>query len=92
MTRLDTTFPIDLQREMESGRPGRAAQWIRDNGEEEAGISAVARGADAAFSLTQSGNNVTISYVPEPGTGSLLLVGLASWALVRAGSRRSARA
>ena len=44
MTCLDTTFLIDLQREMEAGRPGRAAQWIRDNGEEEAGISAVAWG------------------------------------------------
>ena len=44
MTCLDTTFLIDLQREMEAGRPGRAAQWIRDNGEGEAGISAVAWG------------------------------------------------
>lgn len=44
MTCLDTTFLIDLQREMEAGRPGRSAQWIRDNGEEEAGISAVAWG------------------------------------------------
>ena len=41
---LDTTFLIDLQREMESGRYGRAAQWIEQNGEEEAGISAVAWG------------------------------------------------
>jgi tRNA(fMet)-specific endonuclease VapC len=44
MTCLDTTFLIDLQREMESGRSGRAAQWIEQNGEEEAGISAVAWG------------------------------------------------
>ena len=44
MTCLDTTFLIDLQREMESGRYGRAAQWIEQNGEEEAGISAVAWG------------------------------------------------
>jgi tRNA(fMet)-specific endonuclease VapC len=44
VTCLDTTFLIDLQREMEAGRPGRAAQWIRDNGEGEAGISAVAWG------------------------------------------------
>ena len=44
----------------------------------------------ATFSLTQSGSNVMISYIPEPSTGSLLLMGLASWALVRAGSRRSA--
>ena len=44
MTCLDTTFLIDLQREMEAGRPGRAAQWIRENGDEEAGISAVAWG------------------------------------------------
>ena len=44
MTCLDTTFLIDLQREVESGRTGRAVQWIRENGEEEAGISAVAWG------------------------------------------------
>lgn len=44
MTCLDTTFLIDLQRELEAGRPDRAAQWIRDNGEEAAGISAVAWG------------------------------------------------
>ena len=44
MTCLDTTFLIDLQREMETGRSGRAAQWIEQNGEEEAGISAVAWG------------------------------------------------
>ena len=44
MTCLDTTFLIDLQREMEAGRPGPAARWIRENGEEEAGISAVAWG------------------------------------------------
>ena len=44
MTCLDTTFLIDLQREMESGRPGRAAQWIGLNGDGEAGISAIAWG------------------------------------------------
>jgi len=44
VTCLDTTFLIDLQREMEAGRPGPAARWIRENGEEEAGISAVAWG------------------------------------------------
>ena len=44
MTCLDTTFLIDLQREMEAGRPGPAARWIRENGEEEAGMSAVAWG------------------------------------------------
>ena len=44
MTCLDTTFLIDLQREMQAGRPGPAARWIRENGEEEAGISAVAWG------------------------------------------------
>jgi len=44
MTCLDTTFLIDLQREMEAGRPGPAARWIQENGEEEAGISAVAWG------------------------------------------------
>ena len=44
MTCLDTTFLIDLQREMDAGRPGPAARWIRENGEEEAGISAVAWG------------------------------------------------
>ena len=44
MTCLDTTFLIDLQREMEGGREGRAARWVRENGEEEAGISAVAWG------------------------------------------------
>jgi autotransporter-associated beta strand protein len=50
---------------------------------------AAARGADAGFSLTQSGNNVTISYVPEPSSGSLLLAGLAALVFARAGSRRS---
>jgi len=44
----------------------------------------------ATFSLTQSGSNVMISYIPEPSTGSLLLIGLASWALARASSRRTA--
>ena len=44
MTCLDTTFLIDLQREMEAGRPGPAARWILENGEEEAGMSAVAWG------------------------------------------------
>jgi len=43
----------------------------------------------ASFSITQSGSDVAISYVPEPSTGSLLLMGLASWALVRA-TRRTA--
>jgi autotransporter-associated beta strand protein len=41
----------------------------------------------SSFSITQSGNDVAISYVPEPSTGSLLLMGLASWALVRGGRR-----
>jgi len=43
----------------------------------------------SSFSITQSGSDVAISYVPEPSTGSLLLMGLASWALVRA-TRRTA--
>ena len=41
---MDTSILIDLQREMEAGRPGPAARWIRENGEEEAGMSAVAWG------------------------------------------------
>ena len=45
--------------------------------------------AGSSFSITQSGSDVAISYVPEPSTGSLLLMGLASWALVRA-TRRTA--
>jgi fibronectin-binding autotransporter adhesin len=46
--------------------------------------------AGASFSLSQSGNNVLVNYtVPEPGTVSLLLMGLASWALARVGWRRS---
>ena len=45
----------------------------------------------ATFSLRQSGSDVLVSYaVPEPGTASLLLMGLACWALVRAGWRHSA--
>ena len=44
MTCLDTTFLIDLQREMGAERTGPAARWIRENGDEEAGISAVAWG------------------------------------------------
>jgi autotransporter-associated beta strand protein len=46
----------------------------------------------ASFSLTQSGNNIMVSYaaVPEPSTGALLLMGLVSWGLVRAGTRRTA--
>ncbi|NBR64243.1 MAG: PEP-CTERM sorting domain-containing protein [Verrucomicrobia bacterium] len=45
--------------------------------------------AGASFSLAQSGNNIMVSYVPEPGSASLLLVGLASLAVARASSRRA---
>jgi len=44
VTCLDETFLIDLHWELEPGRPGPAARWIRDNGDEEAGISSVAWG------------------------------------------------
>lgn len=54
------------------------------------GVSLADARSGATFSLTQSGSDVLVSYaVPEPGTASLLLMGLASWALVRAGWRRS---
>jgi autotransporter-associated beta strand protein len=53
------------------------------------GISLATARSGASFSITQSGSDVAISYVPEPSTGSLLLMGLASWALVRA-TRRTA--
>jgi len=53
------------------------------------GNSLAAARSGSSFSITQSGNDVAISYVPEPSTGSLLLMGLASWALVRA-TRRTA--
>ena len=54
------------------------------------GVSLAEARSGATFSLTQSGSDVLVSYaVPEPGTASLLLMGLASWALVRAGWRRS---
>lgn len=54
------------------------------------GVSLAEARSGATFSLTQSGSEVLVSYaVPEPGTASLLLMGLASWALVRAGWRRS---
>jgi autotransporter-associated beta strand protein len=53
------------------------------------GNSLAAARSGASFSITQSGSDVAISYVPEPSTGSLLLMGLASWALVRA-TRRTA--
>jgi autotransporter-associated beta strand protein len=53
------------------------------------GNSLAAARSGSSFSITQSGSDVAISYVPEPSTGSLLLMGLASWALVRA-TRRTA--
>ena len=59
MTCLDTTFLIDLQREMEAGRPGPAARWIQENGEEEAGISAVAWGVDRFLDMCRTSVNVT---------------------------------
>ena len=57
-----------------------------------AGNSLATSRSGASFSLTQSGNNILVSYsaVPEPSTGYLLLVGMASWALLRASSRRTA--
>ena len=57
-----------------------------------AGNSLATSRSGASFSLTQSGNNILVSYsaVPEPSTGYLLLVGMASWALLRANSRRTA--
>ena len=54
-----------------------------------AGNSLSAARSGASFSLSQSGNNLVVNYVPEPSTGSLLLMGLGSLALLRA--RRSAR-
>ncbi len=53
------------------------------------GNSLAAARAGASFSLAQSGNNIMVSYVPEPGSASLLLVGLASLAVARASSRRA---
>jgi autotransporter-associated beta strand protein len=56
-----------------------------------AGNSLTAARSEASFTITQSGNDIMVNYnaVPEPSTGSLLLMGLASWALVRA-TRRTA--
>lgn len=54
-----------------------------------AGNSLSAARSGASFSLSQSGNNLVVNYVPEPSIGSLLLMGLGSLALLRA--RRSAR-
>jgi len=54
-----------------------------------AGNSLSAARSGASFSLSQSGNNLVVNYVPEPSTGSLLVMGLGSLALLRA--RRSAR-
>jgi len=54
-----------------------------------AGNSLATARSGASFSLSQSGNNLVVNYVPEPSTGSLLLMGLGSLALLRA--RRSAR-
>ena len=53
------------------------------------GNSLAAARAGASFSLAQSGNNIMVSYVPEPSSGSLLLAGLAALVFARAGSRRS---
>ncbi|NDF17315.1 MAG: PEP-CTERM sorting domain-containing protein [Verrucomicrobia bacterium] len=53
------------------------------------GNSLAAARAGASFSLAQSGNNIMVSYVPEPGSASLLLFGLASLALARASARRT---
>ncbi|NBR71902.1 MAG: PEP-CTERM sorting domain-containing protein [Proteobacteria bacterium] len=56
-----------------------------------AGNSLATARSGSSFSLSQSGNSIMVSYaaVPEPGTGSLLLMGLASLTLLR--MRRSAR-
>ena len=54
-----------------------------------AGNSLSAARSGASFSLSQSGNNLVVNYVPEPSIGSLLLMGLGSLALLRA--RRSAQ-
>ena len=55
-----------------------------------AGNSLATARSGASFSLSQSGNNLVVNYVPEPSSGSLLFMGLASLALLRA--RRSAQA
>ena len=57
-----------------------------------AGNSLATARSGASFVIAQSGNNIMVNYaaVPEPSTGSLLFMGLASWALLRA--RRSAQA
>ena len=55
-----------------------------------AGNSLATARSGASFSLSQSGNNLVVNYVPEPSSGSLLFMGLVSLALLRA--RRSAQA